>query len=211
MIDVSKPTIHTMPQGSDEWFQVKLGKVSASHMHEVMANGKGGASSVTRKKYMYKLAAERLTGKPQASFSNEAMVNGIDIEPMAREAYEFTTLTVVDQVGFVEINDYLGCSPDGLVESDGMTQFKCPLSSTHIKYIDENRMISDYNRQVNSEMWMCSKEWSDLVSYDPDNASCPLWKIRVFRDEELIRQIAIETELFIEELKELVAKIRSKG
>ena len=193
-------------QLTPEWFAVKCGKVSASHMSAVMAKGKGK----TRHSYMMKLLAERLSGITQESYSNGSMQWGIDTEPQAREAYEMANLVKVEQVGFVEINDYLGYSPDGFVGTDGGLEIKCPDSATHLKYILENRMVTDYSRQVQSTLWMSKREWWDFVSFDPRIQLKPIWSIRVQRDEAKIKEIAIETELFIDELKELLTKIKGE-
>ena len=62
----------TVEQGSPEWLQLRLGCVSASTIADVMAKGKSGESA-TRQKLKLRLAAERLTGQVQESFSSPAM------------------------------------------------------------------------------------------------------------------------------------------
>ena len=49
--------IHNCEQGSEEWFAVKCGKVSASHFGDVL-NKKTG-----RRTYMLKVLAERMSGE----------------------------------------------------------------------------------------------------------------------------------------------------
>ena len=44
-------------QGSPEWFSARSGIPTASEFHTVMAKGKGGGESLTRKTYLLKLAA----------------------------------------------------------------------------------------------------------------------------------------------------------
>ncbi|KKL86830.1 hypothetical protein LCGC14_1940760, partial [marine sediment metagenome] len=71
-------------QGSDEWYKIRLGKVTASNFSKVLAKGQGK----TRKAYMLKLAAERLTGESQESYSNGSMDWGTEHEDEARRHYE---------------------------------------------------------------------------------------------------------------------------
>ncbi|KKM82691.1 hypothetical protein LCGC14_1317080, partial [marine sediment metagenome] len=47
--------IFEFEQGSDEWYEIKLGVVSTSNFHKVLNKGAG------RGLFMRKLAAERLT------------------------------------------------------------------------------------------------------------------------------------------------------
>ena len=56
-------------QGSDEWFAARIGKVTASRVKDVMATGRGGSPSATRKNYMMELLCERLSGETAPSFS----------------------------------------------------------------------------------------------------------------------------------------------
>ena len=47
-------------QGSPEWFKARAGIPTASEFHTVLAKGKGGGESLTRKTYLLKLAGEML-------------------------------------------------------------------------------------------------------------------------------------------------------
>ncbi|MCH7516699.1 MAG: YqaJ viral recombinase family protein, partial [Bacteroidetes bacterium] len=129
-------------QGSDEWWDAKLGFVSASHFHEVL-NKKTG-----RLLYMRKLAAERLTGLREESYTNKTIENGSETEQEARRYYEIANDCEVEQVGFVTRDDDIGGSPDGLVGKDGLLEIKCVLSSTHIETILSGKMPALHIPQV---------------------------------------------------------------
>ena len=203
--------IHTMEQGTPEWHAVKCGKVSASNISCVMAKGRGNAESKTRKSYLMRLLAERISGLPQDTYTNGAMQWGIETEPQARAAYEFETLNAVEQVGFVEVDAYVGCSPDGLIDADGGVEIKCPNTTTHLQYLLDGTMPAEYVCQIQSTLWMTGRQWWDFVSFDPriPNSKC-LFVVRVERDEAKIKEIAIGVEIFIEELKELEAKFKGE-
>jgi len=100
-------------QGSEEWYLARLGKVTGSCFSKVLAKGQGK----TRTSYMMQLAAERLTGLPQESYSNGAMEWGSEHEAAARGAYKAINGVSVVEAGFCELNDDVGVSPDGLVGS----------------------------------------------------------------------------------------------
>lgn len=196
--------IHEMAQRSPEWYNIKCGKISASSMSDVLAKGKG----VTRRNYMIKLIAERLSGIPQETYQNGAMQWGIDTEPLARQAYEESTLTVVNQVGFVEMSEFVGCSPDGFVGEDGLVEIKCPNTSTHVETILDNRLPPEYVAQVQSQMWICERKWCHFVSFDPRLSPRPLWFIKVEQDDKYISLIEAAVDTFVNEMLELEAKIR---
>jgi len=195
--------IHEMEQGSEAWLQVRLGKVTASNFATAIA--KPGSS--TRDTYMRKLMAERLTGLPQATYSNANMDRGTELEPDAREHYSLITDTIVGQVGFVELNENTGVSPDGLIGEDGGIEIKCPLASTHIQYILNDKLPSTYQWQVHGVMWACDLKWIDFVSYCPEMTSRPIWIHRVERDEEKIAVLQVKIGSFIKEMNTKLTKI----
>jgi putative phage-type endonuclease len=188
-------------QGSDEWFDVKRGRVSASHFKDVL-NKKTG-----RGLYMRKVAAERLTGQTEETYTNKNMENGIDTEAEARECYEVIYHEKVVQVGFVVLNEWVGCSPDGLIGDDGLAEIKCPLGSTHIEYIEKDAMPAVYAPQVQGQLWVTGRKWCDFISYNPYFNSRPLWSTRIQRDAEYIKNLEAATNVFVAELKELIAKV----
>src|SRR4051812_39326757 len=87
-------------QGSDEWKALRLGKVTASRVSDVIAKTKSGPSA-SRANYAAQLIAERLTGVPADSYTNAAMQHGTETEPEARAAYEFYQGVTVQEVAFV--------------------------------------------------------------------------------------------------------------
>ena len=90
-----------MEQRTDEWFQARLGKVTASRIGDVMARTKTGYSA-TRANYMAQLVVERLTNRKEESYTNAAMQWGTDTEPLARSAYEVAKDVLVQEVGFID-------------------------------------------------------------------------------------------------------------
>ena len=190
-------------QGSPEWFAARLGIASASNFSKILAKGQGK----TRKSYMLQLAAEKLAGEPQETFSNAVMDRGTEVEPQAREYYEKLNGVIVEQVGFCKLTEDIGCSPDGLVGTDGGLEIKCPNSTTHLTYIMAEKLPSVYVAQVQGSLWVTDRKHWDFVSFDPRIKQRPYWSIRVFRDEAYINKLAVEVNQFIIELEALTKKI----
>ena len=89
-----------MEQRSEEWFQARLGKVTASRVADVLAKIKSGESA-SRRNYKIQLVSERLTGEKQETYINQAMQDGIDREVFARDRY-IQQFGEVEEVGFIK-------------------------------------------------------------------------------------------------------------
>ena len=179
--------VHRMPQRSDEWFQVRLGKITGTSF-STMAAGK----PETFKKLCYRVLSERRTGCPCDSVPvTPAMQRGIELEHTARREYERQEFCIVEEVGFLEKDDLLGVSPDGLVGDDGGVEIKCPKQETHEAYLDKKEPWRQYRWQIQGALWVSGREWWDFVSYCP--AYAPVGKHiavwRVLPDAEAFKKL----------------------
>jgi putative phage-type endonuclease len=201
--------IEMMEQGTEEWFTIRIGKVTASRVADVIAKTKTGYSA-TRDNYMAQLVCERLTGQKGESFSNAAMQHGTDTEPLARAAYEALRDVLVDEVGFVPHPSIImaGASPDGLVGDDGLLEIKCPNTATHIETLLSQSVPGKYNTQMQFQMACTGRKWCDFVSFDnrlPNELQ--LFVKRVPRDNEFIKQMEDEVVKFLNELDIKIAQL----
>lgn len=202
-------TIKNISQGSPEWHQLRLGKVTASRIKEVMTNGRGGLPSKTSESYMIELISELLTGTKKASFENDAMRWGVETEPQARAMYELSSGVEVEEVAFVEHSEFIGVSPDGLVGSDGLLEIKCPSTATQIKRALSRPYHSDYTAQIQAQIWVCQRDWCDFVSFDPRlDVSASYLVERVFRDDDYISKMKEKTYEFIDRMRETLETLR---
>lgn len=200
--------IHNFEQGTETWKACRTGKLTASRFSDVMASGKGGSPSKTRFSYMCEVAAELTTGLWAESFSNAAMEHGTLTEPFARAEYEKREGIIVQQIGFVELNEFVGASPDGIVGEKGLLEIKCPKTSTQIQRFLEGKFPSEYMAQVQGQMWVCEKDWCDFVSFDNRIIGpASYFKIRVDRDELYIKELAAGVEKFISDLHEMLDRL----
>ena len=201
--------IEMMDQGSDEWFEARIGKVTASRVADVLAKTKTGYST-TRDNYMAQLVCERLTGQKGESFSNAAMQWGTETEPLARISYEVAQNVLVDEVGFVPHPSIImaGASPDGLVGDDGLLEIKCPNTATHIETLLSQTVPGKYNTQMQFQMACTGRSWCDFVSFDNRlPAELQLFVKRVPRDNMYIRLMEEEIVKFLNELDIKIAQL----
>ena len=201
--------IEMMDQGTEEWFTIRIGKVTASRVADVIAKTKTGYSA-SRDNYMAQLVCERLTGQKGESFTNAAMQHGTETEPLARAAYEALKDVLVDEVGFVPhpTIEMAGASPDGMVGDDGLIEIKCPNTATHIETLLSQTVPGKYNTQMQFQMACTGRQWCDFVSFDnrlPEELQ--LFVTRVPRDEVFIRLIEAEIVQFLAELDDKINKL----
>lgn len=197
-------------QGTEEWLAERVGFATASRFKDIMATIKTGEAAA-RRNYRAQLVVERLTGKQQDSFQNDAMRHGTETEPDARIAYEATTGKLVGEVGFIKHNIIsAGCSPDGLIGEDGGLEIKCPYQTAiHIETLLTG-MPSEHIAQIQGAMWITGRKWWDFVSFDPRLPEHLQLRIeRIERDASFIAKLESQVEIFLREVNENVRALQS--
>jgi hypothetical protein len=195
--------VFSCDQGTDEWFECRRGIPTASKFSTVMAKGEGK----TRSQYMRELAGEIVTGERNEQFSNVHTERGNAMEDDARQTYAFVENVETHRVGFIR-NGNKGASPDSLIGNNGGLEIKTAIPHIQIDRIERDRLPPEHVAQVQGNLWISEREWWDFVSYWP---KLPMFTIRVYRDEDYIRQMAGEIDRFNDELSALVERIRKYG
>ena len=203
-------------QGSQLWKELHIGVPSASRFGTIMANGKDGGASVTRRKLLYAMAGEILTGRPRVTYRNAAMDRGIEMEPVARAFYARTRFVELQEVGFVRRkfptiagSFTAGCSPDALVAGQR--------KALEIKTAEPDILIDIYDRgaggfpgehkaQLQGTLWILDYDEIDLLMFYDGMPIAPSFTIE--RDEPYIARLAHEVETFEWELRALVERLR---
>lgn len=202
-----------MDQRSPQWFAARVGRVTASRVADVVAKTRAGWGA-SRANYMAELLAERLTGVPAPSFTNAAMEWGTNTEAEAISAYEFYRDASIEAVGFVEHPTVAmsGASPDGLIGIDGLVEFKCPNTATHIDTLLTGKIAEKYVTQMAWQMaCLPERKWCDFASYDPRMPEhLRLYVRRVERDDKLIASLESEVREFLVELDEKIAALDAR-
>ena len=160
---------HDVQQNSEEWFELRRGKVTTSKFGLFMANY-GKAFGDPAKRYAFKLAKEQVTGvrEDEESYSNNNMENGHLYEPIAQDSYMEQTFYEIENGGFCQHSEYenVGGSPDGRIPLfNGGNEVKSVLSWTQRNTIKRNSFDPAYKWQLLGNMWLCEMDWIDFVSY----------------------------------------------
>lgn len=190
-------------QRSEEWFFIKKGKMSASHAQAIANQGKGLES------YVYEIVADLFSKESDENYTNPDMDRGNSLEDEARILYSVETDKEIDEVGFVELNEYVGCSPDGLIGKTGGLEIKCPNNIRYLKLLiqGEKAIDSAYIWQIQMNLLITSRKWWDFVAYNP-NYKTNIIIIRIKPDLEKFKKLEEGFEIGTDIIKELSNKIK---
>ena len=170
--------IHNCEQTSPEWFAIRKGKLSASHASAI---GNDGAGLNT---YAIEKTAELLSSGEPEYFENSHTRRGNELEPVAKVTYELEYKVEVTEIGFAEYNDYVGCSPDGLVGEDGLIEIKCPADKGYLYALLGSKIKQEYLWQMQMQMLILGKAWCDFVQFNP-NFEKKILVTRVYPDAKM--------------------------
>ncbi|MBL8677275.1 MAG: YqaJ viral recombinase family protein [Alphaproteobacteria bacterium] len=200
-------------QGTDQWRLQRCGKLTGSRFVDVLSFLKSGKSSEARNKYMREVVFELMSGIPRHETSGASLAWGKEIEGYAREAYEMQTGNMVTPSEFVTSYDlnFVGSSPDGLIDYDGMIEIKCPHDEgKHIQTLLEG-MPEEHIPQIQGNLFVTGRQWCDFISFDPrQSEKYRIYIQRINRDEEFIEKLRVELVKFWEETKILLNQINER-
>ena len=202
-------------QRSEEWFNLRKGKITSSEIHKIMGDAKGKELlTETAKSYLLEKISESLGGFSTPAIG-AALDWGTDLEETAREIYQAQTGNVTTKCSFMAVNDFYGGSPDAIVEPDGVIEIKCPYgSANHFKYglissaSDLKKVATGYYYQCMSHMLVTGAKWCDFISFDPRvHADYMMFVFRLERDEEEIANMKNKLDIAIEYMAEIRKKL----
>lgn len=204
-----------MTQGTSDWLRDRVGFVTASRFCHVIGKGTKGQYLKAREDYLIEVVTERLTGEPVMRSHGHIGEAGKTLEYYARIAFEAETGLMVRETDFVRspFLEWVGGSPDGLINDDGLLEIKCPASSVvHLKTVIADCMPEEHRAQVQGNLWITNRQWAEFVSFDarmPEHLR--LFHQRIERDEKFIEELSKEVVSFLKEVETFIAKLPKPG
>lgn len=166
-----------MEQRSPEWFYARVGRVTGSVAGAIL----GHAPYATRDDILRRMVRD-YHGAESEFQGNIATDYGTINEDGALIDYRMETGNDVELVGFIEKDEWAGCSPDGLIGDNGGLEIKCPFGKRK-DAVPQFKFLADqphYYDQVQFSLWVTGREWwhffqwapggSMLERVDPDQA-----------------------------------------
>ena len=178
--------IEELVQGSEEWFTHRLCKVTASDAKRLMT-AKTCKASAQRSDVMAELIAERripsgVDAETMCKYTGKKFIgnvftdHGNEMEPVARESWLETVggpsgLTVKEVGMVVRDDDFIACSPDGLIYSGDIAisglEIKCKCLKEHVKVVKSGELPDEHKAQCHWSMIVCGFDSWVFYSYFP--------------------------------------------
>ncbi len=179
-------------QGSEEWFELRKGKATASLFHRIYT---GTAAGWERLRDDIRNGS-KFTGNAATRFGNK-------YEPEAAFVFSSVTGLSVEDGGFFvsDENGLIGASPDGLIGDNAGIEIKCPYNpENHQKTLISNKVPDIYYPQVQGTLHITGRDIWYFVSYDPreEDIDRKIVIIEVHRDEDYISDLFRRLDTFIE-------------
>lgn len=189
-------------QGTDAWRNLRTGKLTASHAQEIGNCGKGLDTYI-----MEVLAGEYSSGEVEF-YKNKDMDRGTELEPSARAIYELENNVTLEQVGFIEYNDLIGCSPDGLEGEDVGVEIKCHADVGHFKMIlnGADEIDTKYMWQIQMNLLITGRKLWKYIAYNP-NFQKSLLVFDILPDKVMQDKLLAGFKLGEEKIKAIKSKI----
>ena len=198
-------TIKNNPQGTQEWLDDRKLHLTASNAKTIAVAGKG--LDTLCKKLVMESKSNFID-----TFSSDAMMRGNELEPEARNEYIIRTCNMVEEIGFCELDEYTGASPDGLVGKNGLIEIKCLTNPVYVNYFFDRKIKPEHIYQMQMQMWVIERKWCDYVVYNP-NYEANIVIERIERNDFIINEIALGVQkgkgLIKKYLEEYEAKIQN--
>ena len=186
-----------MLQRSDEWFEARKGRFTASEIHKLLGvKGLG----LTGESYIFEKAIEDVYGLDEDdNFTSFDMQRGVTLEPLAfrkfKENKELEFLEV-NEATFFPYGEHAGASPDGLVDNDAILEIKCPRSTKFFNLVAKGIDAIDKEHYYQMQMQiMCTNSIKAyFFNYIIFNGQEMWHEIEIQRDEKVIDLIKSRIE-----------------
>lgn len=194
---------NNIQQQTPEWYAIRGLKMTASHAQAVASAGKGLET------YTDEIVCEHYSTATREVYMNADMERGNELEPIARGVYELETGNSVTEVGFIQYDDYSGCSPDGLIGEEGGLEIKALSDLIYFRHLmnGADEIESKYLWQVQMNLLITGRAWWDFVAYNPNFAKS-IFIHRIYPVKEMQEKLLKGLEVGREQIKSKCKKMK---
>jgi exodeoxyribonuclease (lambda-induced) len=187
-------------QYSEEWFLLRQKRVTSSKATAIANAGLG------LKTYINSLMADYYSSAKQINFCNEAMRYGLETESQARTIFELEYSTKVKQIGFIAYNDFVGGSPDGLIDKNTIIEIKCFSDHVYFDYLMTKKIKSDHLWQCQMNLLISNRSICKYIAYNPNFEKYIIIQ-DIYSNPEMHDKLLKGFELAENKIKEIIQKM----
>lgn len=153
-----------MEQRSEAWFEARKGRITGSAVGAIL-----GLSPFSTTEDVMRRMVREYHGAESEFKGNVATEYGTINEPNALDDYMLESGNKVEEASFVMIADWLGASPDGLVDDKGLVEIKCPYGLRHDVDPKFKTLVDQphYYAQIQIQLYVTQREWCDFYQWSP--------------------------------------------
>lgn len=190
-------------QQSEEWFNIRKDKLTASNAGTIITAGEG------LKTLIAEMMRDQYCTVEAERFKNKDTDRGNELEDEASKIYEMERKVKTEKVAFVELDENVGCSPDRFVGDDGLLEIKCPDDLNFMKIVlyGIEKVDKDYISQCKYQMYVTGRQWCDLMIYNPNYNFNKIIVFRILPDDTTLNKIKAGIFIGKELIKENQEKI----
>jgi len=151
-------------QRSPEWFAARAGRITASQAGALL-----GLSPNQSEDDAFRALVRSINGMDAEFQGNVATEYGSFHEAGALAEYKMETGNHVHEVGFVPCMDWLGASPDSLLDHDGLLEIKCPFGQRD-KNPPQFKNLADQPHcyaQIQIQLFCTGRAWAHFFQWSP--------------------------------------------
>lgn len=199
--------------GTPEWDLARNGMITGSNFKTALTVGRDKSwPGETAMKYCLEVASQRM-GDEEDEFDTWSMRRGLLLEPEALDEYSLYMMRDIEPASIVFHDTlHVGCTPDGFVrdrDGKGTIECKCRTAAKHASYMLSRKLTDADTYQVQGNLWLTGSDYCDFISYRPllRNERDRLLVLRVYRDEALISNIALNIAKVHDVVNDIAAKL----
>lgn len=193
-------------QGSDEWYALRCGLLTASEMKLLITPAKlEYANNDNKRAHLFELVSQRITKYVEPTYISNDMLRGTVDEIAALDLYQ-KKRGEGKRVGFITNDKWgfkLGYSPDLLFGDDGQVEVKSRCQYLQLKTILAKTAATEHLIQINTGLLVSERNWCDYVSYC-GGMRMPIY--RIYGDKAIQDAILKAAAMFEGEAQKMVAE-----
>ena len=157
-------------QRSDEWFEMRKGRFTASQISRLLGKETLAKTKQSIDAFAFEKAVETVYGVEEDTYTSTDMERGTNLEPLAfnrfKDIKSFDFINVRES-GFFTLGDHAGASPDGIVSNNRNLEIKCPRRNKFYKIVANGitEMDASYYAQQQMQMLCSGTESSYFFNY----------------------------------------------